>query len=1038
MCTPVTGSTAAPGPDSPAACNSLPPPGKAPFVPPTIEQLFLRYQRGEPAALAAVFDRVAPELWRVARFLCRSRNEADDLVQTTFLAAMQSAARWRPEQALMPWLLGILANHVRMARRRQRREVPAAAVVSRVPEDPVVAAEQEELRELLRRCIEELPETYRTVLVLQLEHGMTAAEVAHATGRPRATVRSQLHRGLELLRSALPAGVLAIPGFAGVGDLAKVRGVVLAAAGEGAVGVSLGVGAVVLGVLAMKKVLAVLVLACVFAVGGYWARSGVDAPPADPNAPPGRPGTIAATVPVGIPVPPPIDAVPERVTGTAPTEVAMPTTLRVRVRWTDGTPAQSMTITAQPLPAEDWFSQHFLATDLGGVAEWKTAVPGNVRVRARHGGEVVCEVVANRVNEVELEIPAGVDARGTVVDPSGNPVGNAIVVIGSRIEDMLEATRTDGNGAFLLRALAPPTHVAAFAEGFSVSQTVVAAEFAEAPVELRLQAAAGVVAGRVFDSAGMPLAGAWVAAGHAVFLMDFSDHAAKPRLHSIPAVRTDQSGNFRLLGIPFGEPVPLHAGAAGHSGWKGQVSVSHTETPLVEIRLAGAVQLRGVVRDTDGRPVARAYVGVTDANSPGKQIGDARPSWFQTTAQTPEDGSYAFTSLAPGSITVEVNNGKGREQRAVAWREFHGEPGDRLQWDPVVRRDLTIRGSVVDDSGKPLAGWRVAVDGAEGVPLAPTATSGADGGFVISPCVQTLYRVRCFAPGEHWNVEVLEQAGVAPGGDPVVLRVGRDRLPSCHVHGSYANVLAGDPVSLVVLDRGRGTAMISLQAGQPFVFGPLPPGHYAFQLQPKASGAQRLQMPLVVPLGSHDLMPGQRLDLGELRLPELGELAVELVDGRGQPVNQALLRFAMLEAKQGGASVEIMAGRGSTKVAPGRYLPSTGTDGRQVEHAPIEVRAGERTTVALRFADVVRCTVRYDLTVIGVPARCYATFRKNGVPLQRVWFSFWRDEPSTHDHWFTPGNWELTFELPNGLVQQFPFVVTAEETAPIIDVRPRR
>lgn len=1006
---------------------------------PTVEDLFLRYRRGDTRALAGVFDRTAPELWRVARYLSRSRNEADDLVQTTFLAAMQSAARWRPEQPLVPWLLGILANHVRMARRRQRREVPAAALVSRGPEDPVVAAEHEELRELLRRRIEELPETYRTVLVLQLEHGMTAAEVAHATGRPRATVRSQLHRGLELLRRALPAGVLAIPGFAGVGvgELAKVRGVVLAAAGEGAAGVSLGVGAVVLGVLAMKKVLAVLVLACVFAVGGYWAWSGVDAPPADSNAPPDRPATVAAAGPLGIPSPPPTDPVPERVSGTAPAVAAMPTTLRVRARWSDGMPAQSMTITAQPLPAEDWFSQQFLVTDVGGVAEWKTAVPGKVRVRARHGGEVVCEVVANRVNEAELDIPAGIDARGTVVDPSGNPVGNAIVVIGSRVEDMLEATRTDGSGAFLLRALAPRTYVGAFAEGFSGCLAVPAAEFAEAPVQLRLQTAGGVVTGRVFDSAGLPLASAWVAAGNVNMEIDMADQKAKPRLHSMPVTRTDASGSFRLVGIPPGKTLPLHAGAAGHSGWKGQVRVDHSE-PFVEIRLSRAVQLRGVVRDMDGRPVARAYVGVTDANSPGKQMGDGRPSWVQATTITPADGSYAFTSLAPGTIGVEVHNGKGRERRWVDWREFHGEPGDVLQWDPVVRGDLTIRGSVVDESGQPLAGWRIEVDGAEGVPLAQTATSSTDGGFVIFPCVQTVYRVRCFAPGDHWNVEVLEQAGVAPGGEPVVLRVGRDRLPSCHVHGVYANGQAGDLATLVVLDGGRGTAMISLQAGQPFAFGPLPPGHYAFQLQAKASGAQRSQAPLVVPLGEHALLPGQRLDLGELRLPELGELVIELVDGRGQPVDKARLRFAMLEAKQGGASVEIVAGRGSTKVAPGRYLPSTGTDGRQVEHAPIEVRAGERTTLSLRFADVVLRQVRYDLTAVGVPVRGYGTFRKDGVPLHRVWFDFWREEPVTIDHHLTPGTWELSLELADGLVLQFPFVVTAEQTAPAIDVRPRR
>ncbi len=89
---------------------------------PSVEDLFLRYRRGDHRALAGVFDRTAPELWRVARYLCRSRNEADDLVQATFLAAMQSAERWRNGQALVPWLLGILANHVRMARRRRRRD----------------------------------------------------------------------------------------------------------------------------------------------------------------------------------------------------------------------------------------------------------------------------------------------------------------------------------------------------------------------------------------------------------------------------------------------------------------------------------------------------------------------------------------------------------------------------------------------------------------------------------------------------------------------------------------------------------------------------------------------------------------------------------------------------------------------------------------------------------------------------------------------------------------------------------------------------
>jgi DNA-directed RNA polymerase specialized sigma24 family protein len=58
-----------------------------------VEELFERWrQRGDVAALAGVFDRTAPEIWRVARHLCGNRSEADDLLQATFLAAMESVA----------------------------------------------------------------------------------------------------------------------------------------------------------------------------------------------------------------------------------------------------------------------------------------------------------------------------------------------------------------------------------------------------------------------------------------------------------------------------------------------------------------------------------------------------------------------------------------------------------------------------------------------------------------------------------------------------------------------------------------------------------------------------------------------------------------------------------------------------------------------------------------------------------------------------------------------------------------------------------
>ena len=57
------------------------------------ERLFERYRAtGDPAALAALFDRTAPQLLKVARVLVRDRSLADDLLQATFVTAIEKAS----------------------------------------------------------------------------------------------------------------------------------------------------------------------------------------------------------------------------------------------------------------------------------------------------------------------------------------------------------------------------------------------------------------------------------------------------------------------------------------------------------------------------------------------------------------------------------------------------------------------------------------------------------------------------------------------------------------------------------------------------------------------------------------------------------------------------------------------------------------------------------------------------------------------------------------------------------------------------------
>ena len=89
------------------------------------ETMFRRYRdQGDPAALAAVFDQTAPRLLLLAAHVTPDAAAAEDLLQETFLAAMEAAPRWDDNRPLLPWLAGILrhkAMHLARHGARERR-----------------------------------------------------------------------------------------------------------------------------------------------------------------------------------------------------------------------------------------------------------------------------------------------------------------------------------------------------------------------------------------------------------------------------------------------------------------------------------------------------------------------------------------------------------------------------------------------------------------------------------------------------------------------------------------------------------------------------------------------------------------------------------------------------------------------------------------------------------------------------------------------------------------------------------------------------
>src|SRR5690242_12244531 len=102
-----------------------------------LEDLFRRFRdRGDVAALGEVFDATAPDLLRVARRVTRDRAEAEDALQSTFLAAIEGAKGFDPQRELRPWLVGILVRQAGLARRRRGVRVPSEAVGRNPGTDP--------------------------------------------------------------------------------------------------------------------------------------------------------------------------------------------------------------------------------------------------------------------------------------------------------------------------------------------------------------------------------------------------------------------------------------------------------------------------------------------------------------------------------------------------------------------------------------------------------------------------------------------------------------------------------------------------------------------------------------------------------------------------------------------------------------------------------------------------------------------------------------------------------------------------------------
>ena len=577
----------------------------------------------------------------LARRVALNRDDAEDLVQETWLAAEQSTSV--PTRSKRAWLGGVLRNRERMhrrgsARRRQREDRAAEYELEPSPE---LEIHRQRVLAAVREALDELDEGDRQLLLARYCDEHAASTLAERLGIPASTVRSRLSRATARVRRSLderwggdrgawaPA-VLAIPQTAPPKSPA-----------------SIGWKALLVAVMSKKIVVGVV---AVLAAALWWTSSRNGTPTATATAEPTEDTSALAARRHAARSENPPDARPGTVTG------------QVLDADTQKPLAGSVILLA---PASGSTALHRHGKSLASIPRTRTNADGEFSIedvpagRYRITATALGYLPARRGN---LEVRAGDDPSSTVLklSPGGNLLEGTISDIGGGPVEgaLVRVQKRDGSSSRSNPAIAYGTmsddegHYQVTVPDGYWNVTAGGQDYTEKSRRVRLKKGPGradfslvpgaTIHGRVVSEAGKPVPGARV--GFDVFQRvgaGYSMRGSKPHQHAT----TDDQGRFELSPLEPGE-YTLFANAKG---------LASSAPPVVLAALAEEVTGIEVVMV----PAYDASGFIVDSSDDNKGIGgvdivamtlDQR----QLFAVTQPDGYFELHGLTPGSHMVAI------------------------------------------------------------------------------------------------------------------------------------------------------------------------------------------------------------------------------------------------------------------------------------------------------------------------------------------------------------------------------------------------
>ena len=181
-----------------------------------------RLREGDASALEALMERYASRIFRIARGIARTDADAEEVVQDVFLTLARKIESFEGRAQLSTWIHRVATNAALLKRRGKRvqlevsleenlptfledghREGPRPYLLadwSRTPEAELLDGEA---RDILSRAIDQLPESYRAVLILRDVEELSNEETARILDESVSSIKSRLHRARMALREQL-------------------------------------------------------------------------------------------------------------------------------------------------------------------------------------------------------------------------------------------------------------------------------------------------------------------------------------------------------------------------------------------------------------------------------------------------------------------------------------------------------------------------------------------------------------------------------------------------------------------------------------------------------------------------------------------------------------------------------------------------------------------------------------------------------------------------------------------------------------------